>query len=318
MKGILLAFCILALATMASAAHLSMHQMANLWKLNKGMDCQTAVAIGYATSLGNTKAQVQSSLGGKDRGLWGINSISSPQVAKSCALEASCGARAAIELSNNGADWTRFASYIDGLHMAHMRNAGRACGPSGFDEMEEKPVLYSSGLNWWPEQTAGRRLKRRRPKKAAVSMETMAMIWKMQGGNDCKTAVAVGWATSMGDPNSANPAPNGGMDRGLWGLNSVDAHGVSTQCAFDAECGAKATIQHSKNGADWSKFSAYVTGMHVPHIPLAKQACGPNHFDTLEEEDENEVREQRFGLRGSRTFDMMTMCLTGMINCNRL
>ena len=77
MKGLLLAFCILSLATMGSAAHLSMNQMAMIWKQNNGMDCQTAVAIGWATSMGDTKGRTPSSQGGMDRGLWGINSMRS-------------------------------------------------------------------------------------------------------------------------------------------------------------------------------------------------------------------------------------------------
>jgi hypothetical protein len=287
MKGLLLAFCILSLATMGSAAHLSMNQMAMIWKQNNGMDCQTAVAIGWATSMGDTKGRTPSSQGGMDRGLWGINSMRSPQVSRSCAFDAGCSATAAITQSMNGADWSKFTAFINGMHMPHMRQARRACGPSGFDEEEEEgPEVFFHAL------TTARRLKRhgggrgnrgrgrgnrgRGQAGEAVSMEAMAMIWKMQGGQDCKTAVAVGWATSMGDPESETPSRNGGTDRGLWGINSINAPGVSTNCAFDAECCAKAAMVQSMNGADWSKFSAFINGMHMPHMPLARAACGPN------------------------------------------
>merc|ERR1719235_2907538 len=104
-----------------------MDQMAMLWKKQGGFDCPTAVAIGYAISMGNLKARTPSVMGGQDRGLWGLNSISASHVSKNCAFAADCSTRAAISLSSNGADWSQFSSFINGMHLAYMGQAAQAC-----------------------------------------------------------------------------------------------------------------------------------------------------------------------------------------------
>ena len=264
MKSVFLAFCILALATMTSAARLSMNQMAVIWKQNGGMDCETAVAVGWATSMGNTNSRMRSRQGGVDRGVWGINSVRSPGVSVTCARSADCGATAAIGQSMNGADWSKFSAFNNGMHMPHMQRARMACGPSGFDMMEEEAFDLQTDL-----QLPVRRLRGGKH----LSMHQMAMLWKRQGGMDCSTAVAIGWATSMGNTKAKTRSVMGGKDQGLWGINSISASHVSRQCAMSADCNTGATLALSSNGADWSQFSAYVNGMHLAHMHQSRAAC---------------------------------------------
>ena len=264
--GILVAFCVLALATLSSAARISMHQMAMIWKQQGGHDCQTAVAIGYATSMGNTKSRRRSPImGGVDRGLWGINTISAPGVSTKCAFDSNCGAKAAISLSMNGADWSKFAAYVNGMHMAHMQPARQACGPSGFDIIADSFDAPTSSEIF---SESYRRLRGKH-----LSMHQMAMLWKKQGGFDCQTAVAIGYATSMGNPKARTRSVMGGLDRGLWGLNSISASHVSTNCAFSADCSTKAAVHLSLSGTHWSSFPAYVNGFHMAYMQQAKRAC---------------------------------------------
>ena len=269
--GILVAFCVLALAAVSSAAHLSMREMAMIWKQQGGHDCQTAVAIGYATSLGNSKSRTMSPQGGADRGLWGINTISAPQVSTNCAFSAQCGAQAAIRLSGNGADWSQFSAFVTGMHMSFMPQARQACGPSGFDLLDDtfddsldEDISSEIYINSFRQLRGGVK---------HVSMHQMAMLWKRQGGMDCQTAVAVGYATSMGNIKAKSKSVMGGQDRGLWGLNSISASHVSTNCAFSADCATTAAINLSLNGADWSQFSSFVNGMHMSYMGQAKSAC---------------------------------------------
>ena len=267
--GILVAFFVLALATLSSAAqHLSMRQMAMIWKQQGGHDCQTAVAVGYSTSLGNPRNRRPSPMGGANRGLWGINTISAPHVSTNCALSAQCGAQAAIRLSGNGADWSQFPAFVNGIHLSFMPQARQACGPSGFDLVDDDAQEEISSVTF---TDAFRRLRGGQGKH--MSMHQMAMLWKRQGGMDCQTAVAVGYATSMGNRKAKRKSTLGGQDRGLWGLNSISASHVSKNCAFAADCSTRAAINLSSNGADWSQFSSFINGMHLAYMGQAAQAC---------------------------------------------
>ena len=285
-SGILIAFCVLALATLSSAAHLSMRQMAMIWKQGGGHDCQTAVAIGYATSMGNPQSRHRSPMGGVNRGLWGINTISAPHVSANCALSAECGAQAAIRLSGNGADWSKFPAFVSGMHMSYMPQARQACGPSGFDLVDDAIIdnyIIDDDIidddkreietQIFPTQIVVDPFRRLRGHNRFLTMHQMAMLWKRQGGMDCQTAIAVGYATSMGNKKAKKPSKMGGKDRGLWGINSVSASHVSSTCATSPDCATQAAINLSSNGADWSKFSAYVTGMHMAYMGQAKSAC---------------------------------------------
>ena len=172
---------------------------------------------------------------------------------------------AAIGLSMNGADWSKFAAYINGRHMAHMQPARQACGPSGFDIIADS---FDAPISSEIFSDSYRRLRGKH-----FSLEQMAMLWKKQGGMDCQTAVAIGYATSMGNIKARTPSVMGGKDRGLWGLNSISASRVSTNCALSADCATQAAIELSGNGADWSSFAAYVNGFHMPHMQAARRAC---------------------------------------------
>ena len=109
-----------------------------------------------------------------------------------------------------------------------------------------------------------------------MTMHQMAVLYKKAGGSNCATAVAIGYATSMGNIRHQSRSTMGGKDRGLWGLNSIAAHGVSTNCVFDPACAARAAVKESFNGADWSNVAAYNNGMHQPLMRQARQACAPH------------------------------------------
>jgi hypothetical protein len=99
---------------------------------NAGFPCTgeriaTAVAVAKAESsfrpwitntVGNTR--------GIDRGLWQINSYWHPEVSASCALSASCNARAAARISSKGASWSQWWTWKNRKHVPFMAQSRSA------------------------------------------------------------------------------------------------------------------------------------------------------------------------------------------------
>lgn len=85
----------------------------------------TAVAkaeSGFRPTITNTAGNAH----GIDRGLWQINSYWHPEVSKSCALSASCNARAAARISSYGRNWNQWWTWKNGKHVPFMSQARAA------------------------------------------------------------------------------------------------------------------------------------------------------------------------------------------------
>jgi len=60
---------------------------------------------------------------GIDRGLWQINSYWHPEVSASCALSASCNARAAMRISKQATRWSEWWTWKNGKHLPFMASS---------------------------------------------------------------------------------------------------------------------------------------------------------------------------------------------------
>lgn len=92
-----------------------------------GSRIATAVAVakaesGFRPTITNTAGNAH----GIDRGLWQINSYWHPEVSASCALSASCNARAAARISKYSTKWTEWWTYKNSKHLPFMAQARSA------------------------------------------------------------------------------------------------------------------------------------------------------------------------------------------------
>lgn len=83
-------------------------------------------------------------------------------------------------------------------------------------------------------------------------------------------AAAIAMAESGGDSQASHVNSDGSIDRGVWQINSV--HGsLST---FDPIANAKAAIQISNNGSNWSPWTTFKTGAYKKYLSPTTPAGG--------------------------------------------
>ncbi|OYV63923.1 MAG: hypothetical protein B7X07_07580, partial [Actinobacteria bacterium 21-64-8] len=87
------------------------------------------------------------------------------------------------------------------------------------------------------------------------------------------TAVAVALAESGGNPLATNTAGNSaGTDRGLFQINSYYQPQVTSTCAFDPACNARAAYAISSNGTNFTPWSSYNSGAYAGFLTVANGA----------------------------------------------
>lgn len=110
-----------------------------------GVECgeplQVAVAIAAAESglrgnaINRNGPTAGCAEGSSDVGLWQINDCYHPEIARTCALDAECNARAMYDVSRRGSDWSPWTTYRSGAYAAFLDEASaaaaRAC-PAAF------------------------------------------------------------------------------------------------------------------------------------------------------------------------------------------
>ena len=107
-------------------------------------------------------------------------------------------------------------------------------------------------------------------------------------------AMAIVYAESNGDSGATNTRNrNGSTDRGLWQINNKAHANVSDSCAYDEHCASKEAFRISKNGTDFSPWSAYKNGSYKSFMirsierytksgpSLPNQGPNPKLFDIL-------------------------------------
>ena len=94
-----------------------------------------------------------------------------------------------------------------------------------------------------------------------LSCRGLEALWESAGGSPgaAFTAAEIAQAESSGRQYATNQNGNGTVDRGYWQINSIWG-GLST---FDPAGNARAAVQISHNGTDWSPWVTYATGAYA-------------------------------------------------------
>ena len=118
-----------------SAQQLTMRQAARIVHSNgfTGLHAVAAVAIIWGESGGDAHAvnvvdhnPASRAYLSCDIGLWQINSYWHPEVSATCALSASCNARAAARISRQGRRWREWWTWKNNKHVPFMSRARAA------------------------------------------------------------------------------------------------------------------------------------------------------------------------------------------------
>jgi Lysozyme like domain len=98
------------------------------------------------------------------------------------------------------------------------------------------------------------------PRGGTLSCSGLEALWESAGGSHGAAFMAaeIAQAESSGQQYAALTDGNGTVDRGYWQINSIHGN-LST---FDAAGNARAAVQLSGNGTDWSPWVTYNTGAY--------------------------------------------------------
>lgn len=115
---------------------------------------------------------------------------------------------------------------------------------------------------------------------ATLSMMGVAAIAAGVGVPADQLAVCVAIATAesglrtdaVGHNGPTSGCPNGSRDRGLWQINDCYHPDVSDDCAFDANCNARAMYAISSGGHNWRPWSTYNNGAYQQYLTAAQVA----------------------------------------------
>lgn len=107
-----------------------------------------AVAVALAESGGVTDGvSAPQPLGGRDRGLWRINSRWHPEVSDRCALDPVCSTQQAMRISNGGRNWSQWRAFTNGAYQRHMA-AARAGVDAGARPVATGDIDWSDPDQW--------------------------------------------------------------------------------------------------------------------------------------------------------------------------
>jgi Lysozyme like domain len=104
-------------------------QLKQLWIQNggKAAAADIAAAVALAESGGNPAASNSNTNGSTDRGLWQINSVHG----NLSTFDVTGNVKAAIQISNNGANWSPWVTYVSGAYRKFLSPTTAASGSTG-------------------------------------------------------------------------------------------------------------------------------------------------------------------------------------------
>ena len=99
------------------------------------------------------------------------------------------------------------------------------------------------------------------PGGGTLSCSGLEALWESAGGSPSEAFMAaeIAMAESSGHQNATDNNTNGSTDRGYWQINSI--HGALS--TYDPAGNARAAVQLSGNGTDWSPWVTYATQAYV-------------------------------------------------------
>ena len=98
------------------------------------------------------------------------------------------------------------------------------------------------------------------PASGGLSCQGLEALWTSAGGSSGAAFMAaeIARAESGGPQGATDNNANGTTDRGYWQVNSI--HGALS--TYDPAGNARAAVQLSSDGADWSPWVTYATGAY--------------------------------------------------------
>ena len=119
-------------------------------------------------------------------------------------------------------------------------------------------VLYAHGHHQLPRIPAT--LAAAHARGGTLGCAGLERLWEQAGGSPAAafTAAEIAMAESSGRQYAANANGGASTDRGYWQINSV--HGA--QSTYDAYGNARAAVQISGDGTDWTPWVTYNTGAY--------------------------------------------------------
>jgi hypothetical protein len=89
----------------------------------------------------------------------------------------------------------------------------------------------------------------------------LEQLWESEGGSSgaASTAASVAMAESSGQASATNVNTNGSTDRGYWQINSI----WGAQSTYDPAANARAAVQISHDGTDFSPWTTYTSGAYA-------------------------------------------------------
>ena len=93
-----------------------------------------------------------------------------------------------------------------------------------------------------------------------LSCSGLEALWESAGGSPgaAFTAAEIARAESSGRQYATDDDGNGTVDRGYWQVNSINGAGST----YDAAGNARAAVQISNNGTNWSPWVTYNSGAY--------------------------------------------------------
>jgi hypothetical protein len=94
-----------------------------------------------------------------------------------------------------------------------------------------------------------------------LSCSGLERLWEQAGGSHAEAFMAAEIAMAESGGSQYATDTNGGQstDRGYWQINSI--HGA--QSTYDAAGNARAAVQISRDGSDWTPWVTYNTGAYA-------------------------------------------------------
>lgn len=107
------------------------------------------------------------------------------------------------------------------------------------------------------------------PVSGAYSHAQLEQLWNANGGQPAaaNVAAAIALAESSGRPTATSANPDGGVNVGLWQLDTRGKGAGHTVAQLqDPATNARLAVLGSANGTDWSAWATYTSGAYRQYL----------------------------------------------------
>jgi hypothetical protein len=102
-----------------------------------------------------------------------------------------------------------------------------------------------------------------------LTLSELVQLAREAGFPDPELAAAVAYAESGGRPHIVIPEPHGSPSFGLWQIHWSDHKEYDPMALLHPEYNARAALAISRGGTDFSQWSTFKNGLHLPYYKKA-------------------------------------------------